>query len=267
MQYHKHIEKWSKETSTNDLIDQTAPKVLTPCSDYSAVARKPNHDWTSNQRVLLAWLALSYNNSWADLATIFNAYFQDELLGQNALSLGAFTSMWYCMELRPDEEAALSALKTPDLSRNNVGFQNSARAFVKRLAVDLEIELIDRQLGAPMRAKKAMNFHDSHLMKRNAANLDDSVLDNDPTTSLPITMSQMEVRTPDKSHLNLFPQTPTQMNFQDRMSVYPTPSSSERPKKQPKLMAPDSSRGPVLKQASTHKKLAALGFRAFSDVS
>lgn len=231
MRHFKHIEMFSQKTPVEDTFEEAPNKRLAPCNDYSAVTRRPNHEWTSTQKVILAWLASSYENSWLDLTKLFKAYFIDELPDQPTLSVGAISSIYYCMHLHSDEEAAVSKLRSANILRNAVSFEDSVRALVKRLAADLEIELVCRNPGGPSRTKKAMKSYDGHQTKRKASNLDDSTWEDGPTAPLPIDETKRDTRTLEESQSDIFPRTPTHNDFQYQTSAYPTPSSPKRPEK------------------------------------
>ena len=218
--------------------------------DYTAVKRKPTNNWTGNQRVLLAFL-VSHEISWKDVTRLFNACFQNDLINQEGLSIGALSSMHYCMELCPDEEAAVKLLTNPASSIQSFCFESLTKALIKQIAKHLSIQLIPRQPGSIPRPTK----HSKQPLQGGS--------------SVSIEGSSKR-HTPSKRKAEALLRTPEKKDIQDPTASYPTPSSPTRPTRLPKRaryskLALSEASPPNQSNPTKPKSLAVLGFRAFSQ--
>ena len=221
---------------------------IVACDDYTATKRKPTNIWTSNQRVLLAYLA-SHDNTWKDITKLFNSCFQHDMSNQEGLSQGAITSMHYCMELRSDEEAALTSLTTPISSNQPFRFDSLIKVLVDQTAKSLGINLIARTPNSVPRATRLSK--QPPQLENPSSNKKDS----------------SKMQTSSKRKLEALLRTPEKKDVQDPTSSYPTPCSPTRPPKRAKFsnLALTEISSQNQSNSINARSLAVLGFRAFSQ--
>lgn len=217
------------------------------CSDYTPIKKRSRNNWTAMQRVILAWLA-SYANEWAEIATVFNAFFKAELTSPSGLSTGAITTMFYYMELNPSERATLSLLQSPSTSPNNASFESTTRSSIMKLANGLNITLLEKEPGMGQRTTKSTSSSQMPHRKRKVSVSNSFDFDENENTP------------------HAYPQTPTKQLFGVTHKSYPTPVSPEAPRKLVKISTPsEPALSAIAKKCRTpaSKNLAGLGFRAF----
>ncbi len=259
MQRLSHIELPSEESFVKPLAKAVYQCSLIPGGDYTAVSKGPLNHWTSLQRVILALLA-SYDNSWRDIKSIFNAYFSEQLVKKHGLSVGAVSTMWHSMKLGPDEKAALKLLKAPSLSLRSRSFETETQSRIEGIANALKITLTPRTPGSVSRSMRATTTTKPIQRKRKYQAVDVSTSGEESAVETSSDDSDIKAQVPVKRVSKSLPQTPTKSHPQHPSQFYPTPQSHQRPIKKAQISA-----STTVSLPTAQKKLAALGFRGHSD--
>ena len=209
------------------------------------------HRWTVEQRITLAMLAESYINSWDELTLVFNHWHRSDLQRCGGLRRAVVYTQYRDMRTKFDATAALRKLQDSfsPYDRSSLaslgGLQKKANEIGIRLEAKGSID-ISNQSRVP-------NEHDKPgRQKRKRANpIDDSRTDFLPDYSGDEsgTIAADFRLSPGLVHL---PKTPTRNNSQQERNGLLTPPDS-RKRKMPRL--------------TVDKRLAGIGFRAFTAQS
>ena len=236
-------------------------------NDYTATQRRPPHIWTSGQRVVLAWLG-SYENPFKDITILFNAAFKNELGNNGPLSIGAITSMWYCMELDSKEQDALRLLHASSYSLPGGSFGKDTRSFLEGIASSLGVILRKRSPDSKPRPTKATRSPNSNLKKRKAAVQDHSSHDTFPTITSVRDNSNIPSQTPTGQINNASPPRHYQSDEPGIQFGLPSPPPTfQRASKKLKTSFQNSPDSPLTQRISKYsnpEQLPELAFRAFS---
>ena len=226
-----------------------------PTRVSTGIQPKPNHKWTVQQHMTLAFLVRLYDNSWNDLTSVFNDYFSRDLRNPNGLSSAALASMYYDMQRGNTGKDAMRLLRGTAFSFNTeptLVDQDS----IERTATKLGIHLMERSLGALSRGTQPPRKQ--RRAKRKAVELDedtDFLSEHEPTPMTPNKRQHLEPvsQTPDRhSHLGAHNGLLTPPATVGRQSVLT-----------PNRLRATSSQPPVL----TTKWLPPVAYRAFSSRS
>ena len=212
---------------------------IDPRTDYSRIERKPSHKWTIAEHTTLAYLALSYENSWKDLARIFNEYFLSELGSPDRLSSTALTSMYNDMKRGTTGKDAMKLLRTTAFSFVTEPTRVNQDA-IEQTATKLGIQLIKRPRGAlstwlkpPKKQRRA---------KRKAVVLEEDTDFLSEREAAPRTLKK-------RQHPNPNPRTPDSPNNHGARSHLLTPPAT------------------INQQSIPPKRLPLVAYRAFSSQS
>lgn len=215
----------------------------TPCPTYK-------HSWTVQQRLTLTMLAESYSNNWDELTSVFNNFHKSDLRRCGGLRRVVIVTQYHDMRRKFDAAAALRQLQVTlsPYERSSLVSLGGLEKKAKEIGIQLKAKVsTDVLIGSGI-----PDSHDNlRHRKRKHANLkDDSRTDflpdesdNENRTATGIQMVQ------GVTHL---PQTPIKINSKQQYNGLLTPPDSKKRK---------------LPSITAAKRLAEIGFRAFTAES
>ena len=215
----------------------------TPCPTYK-------HSWTVQQRLTLTMLAESYSNNWDELTSVFNNFHKSDLRRCGGLRRVVVVTQYHDMRRKFDAAAALRQLQIT-LSPYERSSLASLDGLEKK-AKEIDIQLKAKGSIDVSNKSGIADKHDNpvHRKRKRANPKDDSRTDflpsesdNEERTGAGLQMVQ------GVTHL---PETPTKINGKRQYDGLLTPPDSKK-RKLPSLTAA--------------KRLADIGFRAFTAES
>ena len=208
------------------------------------------HRWTVEQRITLAMLAESYTNKWDELTLVFNYWHRNDLRRCGGLRRAVVCTQYRDMKTKFNAAAALRKLQD-SLSPYDRSSLASLGALEKK-ANEIGIRLEAKESTDISNQSRIPNDHDkSGRQKRKRANpIDDSRTDFLPDYSGDESGAVTDLR-PLRGLVHL-PKTPTKNNSQQERNGLLTPPDS-RERKMPRF--------------TNDKRLAGIGFRAFTAES
>ena len=208
------------------------------------------HRWTVEQRITLALLADSYSNKWDELTLVFNHWHRNDLRRCGGLRRAVVCTQYRDMRSKFNAAAALRKLQD-SLSPYDRSSLASLDALQKK-GNEIGIRLVAKESTDVLQRSRIHNDHDKPgRQKRKLANpIDDSRTDFLPDYSGDESGAVADFQPlPGLVHL---PKTPTRNNSQQERNGLLTPPDS-RKRKMPRL--------------TNDKRLAGIGFRAFTAES
>ena len=208
------------------------------------------HRWTVEQRITLAMLAESYTNNWDELTLVFNHWHRSDLRRCGGLRRAVVYTQYRDMRTKFDATAALRKLQD-SLSPYDRSSLASLGGLQKK-ANEIGIRLETKGSTDILNQSRIPNEHDKPgRQKRKRAN----PIDDSRTDFLPDYSGDENGTAADLRHLSglvHLPKTPTRNNSQQERNGLLTPPDS-RKRKLPRL--------------KVDKRLAGIGFRAFTAES
>lgn len=224
-----------------------APRALSDGSRDETPTPTSKHSWTMEQRLTLAMLAESYKNHWEEKTSIFNRFHRSDL--RRGLRRAVIVAQWNEMRSRKWFDAAASlrtlqaTLSPYDRSKLVSG------AGLEKTAHELGIQLSARGPNDNSNRSRMSDKHDAPGRERKRKRADP--IDNAKTDFFPSddeTVSELQtVLDP-----TLFPKTPTKSNGKQHNKG---------------LLTPPDSRERKITRLTANKRLAQIGFRAFTAQS
>lgn len=215
----------------------------TPCPTYK-------HSWTVQQRLTLTMLAESYSNNWDELTSVFNNFHKSDLRRCGGLRRVVIVTQYHDMRRKFDAAAALRQLQVTlsPYERSSLATLGGLETKAKEIGIQLKAKGSTDVLiksGIP-------NKHNNpgHRKRKHANPRDDSrtdflpdEYDNENRKATDLQMIQSV------THL---PRTPTKINANKSYNGLLTPPDSKKRK---------------LPSITAAKRLADIGFRAFTAES
>lgn len=214
------------------LSDGSRPE--TPCPTYK-------HSWTLEQRVTLVILAESYTNSWDELTSVFNEFHKKDLRRCRGLRRVVVVTQYHDIKRKFDATTALKQLQATlsPYARSTLVSRDALEKKAKDIGIQLKAKVstdVMIESGIPN------EHHNSEYRKRKHANL----MDDSRTDFLPDEPGDEDGTVAGVTH---FPQTPTKKQQYNG------------------LLTPPDSKKRKLPSATAAKRLAEIGFRAFTAES
>lgn len=224
-----------------------ASKALSDGSHSESPSPGHKHSWTVEQRLTLALLAESYTNNWNEKTAVFNHYHKYDLRGCGGLRRAVVSTQYNDMRKRFNPADALKKLQATVSPYDRMRL--ASRAALERKANEIGIRLNAKWPTDSSSHGRISDMHDTQGHKRKR----DDLFDDARTDYLPHNESQAPSHLQAVHQFNLLPppKTPTTINC-SRNNGLPTP--------------PDS-RGRKLQRLTVDKRLAQIGFRAFTAQS
>lgn len=208
------------------------------------------HRWTVEQRITLAMLAEAYTNKWDELTLVFNHWHKSDLRRCGGLRRAVVSTQYHDMRATFDASAALRKLQDSlsPYERSSL----ASLAGLQKKANEIGIRLKAKGSTNISNQSKIPNEHDKpgRSKRKRANSIDDSRTDflpdhvgNESRTDADFRLLRGLV------HL---PKTPTKNNSQQERNG---------------LLTPPDSRKPKMPRLTVDKKLAGIGFRAFTAES
>ena len=205
------------------------------------------HAWTVEQRLTLTMLGENYINSWKDKTAVFNQFHKSELRNRRGLRKAVVSTQFNDMRRWFN---AVDALKKLQITMSPYDrMRLVSRAGLERKANEIGVQLNAKVPTDSSNLCRKINKHDAPGHKRKR----DDLFDDARTDYLPHNESQApsHLQTVHQFNLLLPSKTPTKI-IGTRHNGLPTP--------------PDS-RGRKLQRLTVDKRLAQIGFRAFTAQS
>lgn len=228
---------------------QPATKVLSDSSREESLSPTYRHRWTVEQRLTLMMLAESYDNDWHELTSVFNQCYKSDLQHCGGLRSAVVYTQWRDMRKYFDAAASLRKLQAAMSPYDRS--QLISPTELERKAYDIGVQLNAKVPTDSLQRIRMSDKHDAPGRKRKRADLID-----DAATDFLSHRSDSESQKGFSLHTvhgpTLITKTPTKSNCKpDNPGLLTPPDSRER--KKPRLTA--------------NKRLAQLGFRAFTAQS
>lgn len=247
------MEMGSIKVEVNDLdLEDTqpstvkpAPKALSDGSRDETPTPTYKHSWTVEQRLTLAMLADPYSNNWNEKTSVFNHVHKSDL--RCLLRRVVLVTQWHHMK-RKNFDAATSLKKMQATLSPYDRSKLVSRHVLEKKALDIGIKLTARELTDTSIQSRMSDKHYAPGCKRKRVDL----LDDTRTDFLPDPPEEENqiVSTLQTGHgLTLLPKTPTKFNGKKQQTGLLTPPDSRERKKQ---------------CLTADKRLAQIGFRAFT---
>lgn len=214
------------------LTTEPASRALSDGSHNDTPTPTYKHKWTVEQRLTLTMLAESYSNKWNEMTAVFNHFHKSDLRRCGGLRKEVVNAQWNDMRAKNfDAAAALSKLQATLSPYDRLKL--ISRAELKKKA---------DEVGVKLKAKGPTNSNPSSLSrKRKRADFNE-----DRRTDFLPDRSDIE------HDLPIFPKTPVKTNAR---------------KLDNGLLTPPDTRGPKRQCLTAEKKMAQIGFRAFTAQS
>lgn len=195
------------------------------------------HKWTLPQRITLAMLAENYSNSWDDITSVFNRFHVSDLRKCGGLRKPVVYTQYRHMRRCFNLEAALRQLQATLSPYERTKL--ASRAHLEQKAVEIEVQLIEKKLTNISCQGGLSGRHDvSGRNKRKRVDM----LDDAKTHYLP----DEDVHTV------------------QGLTAAKTPTKATSKQQQNGLLTPPDSRQRKIRRLTLEKKLARIGFRAFT---
>ena len=219
---------------------KSTAKALSDGSRDETPIPKYRHKWTTEQRVTLAILAECYNNNWREKTCVFNHFHKSDLRRREGLRQAVVFAQYN--DMRRWFDAAESLLR---LQATLVPYERSKLASqpgLEKAALDIDIQLSLKKATDSNRIT-IVNPHNRSGCKRKRDRTDFLPDRSDDENQ---TASHVEIL----HSLTLPPKTPTKRNGKrDEIALLTPPDSKKR----------------KIPQPTVDKKLARIGFRAFTE--
>ena len=205
------------------------------------------HKWTLEQRVTLAMLAENYSNNWKDLTCVFNQFHAPDLQECGGLRTAVVSTQFGDMRRYFDAEASMRELQATLSPCDRLKL--ASRAQLEEKAKEIGVQLI--ALTPTSTSNRLRLFNSLDASKSNKRKRDTRI--DDARTDY---LSDEEKRTAHgfQTGHGLFhlPKTPTKQSGRQQLNGLLTPPDSKKRK---------------IARLTTEKKLAGIGFRAFTAQS
>ena len=216
-------------------------------SDGSRASPSPTyrHKWTVEQRLTLTMLHESYKNNWKEITSVFNHIHKSDLRRCGGLRTAVVQTQCHDMRKKFDAAAALRRLQdtlSPN-ERSKLVSQPKLEKKAKEIGIQLNV----------MRPTNTLMFDKHNASGRNRKRADR--IDDRRTDFLPYQSDDESQRAP-QTHiehtLTILPKTPTKSNGKHQYNGPLTPPDSRERK---------------IQRLTADKRLAQIGFRAFTPQS
>ena len=240
----------NEETDINPEPRQPAPakafpRALSDGSRDETPTPTYKHRWTVEQRLTLTMLAESYSNKWNELTKVFNHAHKSDLRRCGGLRVAVVNTQFNDMRRKIDAVAALRRVQATLSPYDRTSLVSPA--VIEKKAEEVGIQLIARR---PTDTSSRGNLTDDDAQggqkRKRFDPYDDRRTDFLPDNPIRIAPGLQTLR-----DLPLTPKTPTKIDANQHYSLLTPPDSRER--KIPRLI--------------TNKRLASIGFRAFTTAS
>lgn len=246
----------SIKVEANDLdLEDAQPSAVKPASKALSDGSRDEtptptykHSWTVEQRLKLAMLAEAYSNDWNEKTFVFN-HVHKSGLRHWLRKVVLITQSNHMKKKNFDAAASLRGLQATlsPYDRSNL----VSRRVLEKKALDINIKLRAKETTDTSFRSRMSDKHDAPGRKRKRVDL----LDDTRTDFLPDPPQEENqiVSTLQTGHgLTLLPKTPTKINGQTQQTGLLTPPDSRERKRQ---------------CLTADKRLAQIGFRAFTAAS
>ena len=205
------------------------------------------HRWTLPQRITLAMLAENYSNSWDDITSVFNRFHVSDLRKCGGLRSSVVYTQYRHIRRYFDLEAALRQLQATLSPYERTKL--ASRAHLEQKAVEIGVQLIEKKLTDISCQGGLSGRHD--VLGRNKRKRVD-ILDDAKTHYLPD-----ETDNEDRSGFDV--------HTVQGLTAAKTPTKATGKQQQNGLLTPPDSRQRKIPRLTLEKKLARIGFRAFTS--
>ena len=251
MELNARVKPEDKDLNPEDTQVPAVPhptKALSDGSREDTPTRTYRNKWTVEQRLTLIMLADSYSNNWDDKISVFNHVHKLDLPRRRGLRRNVVVAQWHDMEKKFDAAAALRKLQAT-LSPYDISKLMSG-AGLERKAREIGVQLYPRVFTDNSTRNKMSDKLDVLMRKRKRAN---SIADRRTDfLSESDNESQPNPHSQTIHGLPFLPKTPTKINGRQKNNGILTPPDSRERKKQHFIV---------------DKRLAPIGFRAFTAQS